>query len=512
MKSKKRLSVQYILVMLMLLFANAASAQTTPTLNSIGLPFNIDGYVVRQSSAYGDWARGTQTTGTDSAYLFFNSGAPKNIPLTFHTRDVFGSGDDVFDGGNKTNANPSNWGWKYGTVPNKDDMHNVGVHFSEASTGDMWAVLAGDRYTVNGTSYIDFEFLQNTLSATPPSGSTKGSISSAGPNCGRTVGDILVTVEYTNGGSVDSIYYYRWAAASGGCSYNWVSFTVAGGTSFGFSNDTTIAVPYGAFGNSYYVTKQFVEIGINITAIIDGSIDNDPCTGLAFKTLFVKTKASASPTADLKDLIQPYQLNLNLGVADIIYAGPFCAGAGNKSVSKSGPSSTNSGTYTISPTSSGVTINSSTGEVNIGSSASGTYQVIYTYTPRTNCTKADTTTFVVSPVATANANSDQTVCSTSPNVTLAGSVGGSSTTGTWSGGTGTYNPNATTLNAVYTPSAAEITAGTVTLTLTSNDPVGPCTSATDQMTITITPNSTANAGTDIAQCANATFNLAGNAA
>jgi hypothetical protein len=37
----------------------------------------------------------------------------------------------------------------------------------------------------------------------------------------------------------------------------------------------------------------------------------------------------------------------------------------------------------------------------------------------------------------------------------------------WSGGAGTYNPNNTTLNAVYTPTAAERTAGTVTLTLTT---------------------------------------------
>jgi hypothetical protein len=50
-------------------------------------------------------------------------------------------------------------------------------------------------------------------------------------------------------------------------------------------------------------------------------------------------------------------------------------------------------------------------------------------------------------------------------------LGGSQVTGAtgavWSGGTGTYAPNNATLNAVYTPSAAERTAGTVTLTLTT---------------------------------------------
>src|SRR5207244_3222971 len=64
------------------------------------------------------------------------------------------------------------------------------------------------------------------------------------------------------------------------------------------------------------------------------------------------------------------------------------------------------------------------------------------------------------PAATTNAGLDQTVCATSPQVTLAGAIGGGATSGTWSGGAGTFTPGATTLNAVYTPTAAEIAAGT----------------------------------------------------
>ena len=70
---------------------------------------------------------------------------------------------------------------------------------------------------------------------------------------------------------------------------------------------------------------------------------------------------------------------------------------------------------------------------------------------------------------------------------LGGAVGGSATGGTWSGGTGTYAPNNTTLNAVYTPSAAEYAAGSVTLTLTTNDPTGPCTFASSNVTFTFFP-------------------------
>lgn len=94
----------------------------------------------------------------------------------------------------------------------------------------------------------------------------------------------------------------------------------------------------------------------------------------------------------------------------------------------------------------------------------------------------------VSAKAVANAGADQQVCAADPDVTLAGSISGAALSATWSGGTGMFSPNANTLNAVYTPSAAEIAAGSVTLTLTTNDPPGSCDAASDTMTIQINPN------------------------
>lgn len=85
---------------------------------------------------------------------------------------------------------------------------------------------------------------------------------------------------------------------------------------------------------------------------------------------------------------------------------------------------------------------------------------------------------------TANAGSDIVACGTSPTATLNGTVGGT-TTGVWTGGNGVFVPNNTTLNATYTPTAAEIAAGSVTLTLnTTNN--GSCPPASDQVTITYT--------------------------
>ncbi|MCX6915827.1 MAG: hypothetical protein NT167_22735, partial [Verrucomicrobia bacterium] len=89
----------------------------------------------------------------------------------------------------------------------------------------------------------------------------------------------------------------------------------------------------------------------------------------------------------------------------------------------------------------------------------------------------------INPAAQVNAGPNQTVCSSSPTVTLAGSFGGGATSATWSGA-GSFAPNHTTMNATYTPSAGEISAGHATVTLTTDNPPGPCGLASTSMTIT----------------------------
>ncbi len=138
----------------------------------------------------------------------------------------------------------------------------------------------------------------------------------------------------------------------------------------------------------------------------------------------------------------------------------------------------------------------------------GTYWVEMTDTS-TGCPPATDTVTVIQHTAaiTANAGADQTVCSTAPDVVLSGTIG-QATGGIWSGGTGTFNPSNTDLNATYTPSAAEISAGSLTLTLTSTGNGG-CPGANDDIIITIQQAPTVNAGADIAICEGDPVNLVG---
>ncbi|GAB3575985.1 hypothetical protein GCM10027345_12060 [Hymenobacter daeguensis] len=71
---------------------------------------------------------------------------------------------------------------------------------------------------------------------------------------------------------------------------------------------------------------------------------------------------------------------------------------------------------------------------------------------------------------------------------LAGTIAGTATGATYTtSGTGTFSPNANTLNATYTPSAADVAAGTVTITLTPTGPSAPCTSTGRVVLTLVTP-------------------------
>src|SRR5690606_31002833 len=109
-------------------------------------------------------------------------------------------------------------------------------------------------------------------------------------------------------------------------------------------------------------------------------------------------------------------------------------------------------------------------------------------------------TINIGPAPIVNAGPNQSVCANNAVINLNGSVvnaGG----GTWSGGAGTFFPSASFLSAAYTPTAGEIAAGTLTLTLTSTSN-GLCNAVSDDVVITFTPAPVVNAGADISVCSN----------
>ncbi|MCB9188564.1 MAG: gliding motility-associated C-terminal domain-containing protein [Flavobacteriales bacterium] len=158
---------------------------------------------------------------------------------------------------------------------------------------------------------------------------------------------------------------------------------------------------------------------------------------------------------------------------------------------------TTSGTGTFSPSATNLAANY------IPSSAdttSGSVTLTLTTTGNGTCNAYNDQVIVtLTDIPTVNAGSDEIICADASGVALSGVVT-VATGGTWSSnGTGTFSPSASNLGATYIPSAADISAGTVTLTLTTTGN-GLCQAYTDQMIITINPKPTVNAGVDRTVC------------
>ncbi|HTB07112.1 MAG TPA: PKD domain-containing protein, partial [Bacteroidia bacterium] len=185
--------------------------------------------------------------------------------------------------------------------------------------------------------------------------------------------------------------------------------------------------------------------------------------------------------------------------------------ANNAVVTLNGTSGTGAGIWTTSGTGT-FSPNANTLNATYTPSAADTtaHSVTLTLTATGGCSSASQSiTITFTPAPFVNAGVDQFVCKNNPDVTLNGYVGGGSTTGAWTSlGSGTFTPNASTLNATYIPSTADTTAGGVTLILTSTNN-GMCLASADTMVITFTAPPVVNAGPDESACANNSVPLNG---
>lgn len=155
----------------------------------------------------------------------------------------------------------------------------------------------------------------------------------------------------------------------------------------------------------------------------------------------------------------------------------------------------------------------------------------YTYRWRLSsgtCTPSDSFLDVIFHQApTATGPVDFTVCVDNPptvTIPLSGTFGGGASQARWERitGTGTFTSNGTATGNfdnsnpatdVYTPTAADFTAGSVQVRLVTDDPTGACTSVNDPVTITIDRRPTAaDAGPATMQTCDPNLNLAATAA
>ncbi|WP_300568535.1 hypothetical protein, partial [Flavobacterium sp.] len=273
-------------------------------------------------------------------------GIPYDPTRTFAILDRYENDLTIFTMANKIDDNPNSYTWGAGNNPPKNEIQNCGASFSYGSASvqslingvagpygnpdDLWCLFAGDRKEVNGSSYIDFEFLQKSLTITGAvygnpnnpfeiTGGSGGFVSAASNlTGGRTPGDILVTIEFDSGGNEANVSIRRWTLV--GAVYMYVivpnsTYTDPLSPNFGtvfITNNTAVTnVPYDVFGvqPGQYAVNQWAEGAVNLSKIF-GAIGGESCFKIS--TLFIRTRSSGSSnTSELKDFPgAPIQLSL----------------------------------------------------------------------------------------------------------------------------------------------------------------------------------------------------------
>jgi len=290
-----------------------ATAVPPPTgIAPVGPPpggFSIDGDLLANTPVIhvGDWILDPDMAAGSGQGVLNPGGLPLDPSHTFHFVDPYNdtANDRIFGGGAKWPDDPNTWKWTSGKPSSKTDINNVLMHLTTDPNGHVWVVLGVDRFSTSGDSYIDFELLQNRLTR-----NANGTFTSEGPNGGRTTNDILLSIAFTGGGKAADFLASRWSPNGSGYAYTDITPYLPAGGVFVALNGTTTAAPYGAFGTTSYPPNAFAEAAIDLTAFL-GNFDQ--CESFGFKTIMIKTKASASSNAGIEDFVDPIHYNLRIG-------------------------------------------------------------------------------------------------------------------------------------------------------------------------------------------------------
>ncbi len=340
-----------------------------------------------------------------------------------YVRDYHGNDTTVYtSGADKNGMSPAFWSGGIQGIPDKNDILDIMMHVRRAgpnSTDSLWMFGGISIVQTTGNRYFDFEMYQTDISYDRVSAHWYG----YGPDAGHTSwkfdgagnivspGDIIFNGEFQSS-TLTSIEARIWVKKTdwqtvvptafnwsgqfdgdgSGAAYGYASISpkVAGAfyTGLGSVNNTWSG-PFGlvlqdnslSFNNpapastlnGKYVANQFIEFSVNLTKLgLDPvtTFGTDVC-GTPFNRLVVKTRASSSFTAELKDFVAPIDLFLAPRAEALADVPLFCGAAGVSHIQIQNPSASSAYTWT---TPDGHIVGSSTGP-NIVVDSPGTYMV-----------------------------------------------------------------------------------------------------------------------------------------
>jgi hypothetical protein len=191
--------------------------------------------------------------------------------------------------------------------PNKNDLTRFYVG-SEFASGSNFLYLAWERLVNIGSANMDLEINQNTTAGF--TGTTTGPVA-----LNRTAGDVLVSYDFSGSGT-PTLSLLKWVTSgatsqcfSGNslpCWGNRVNLSAAGFAE-GAVNTATVSDPVPPGAPRTLTTGLFGEAAINLTAA--GVFPTGTCE--AFGSAFLKSRASSSFGAEVKDFIAPQPVNIS---------------------------------------------------------------------------------------------------------------------------------------------------------------------------------------------------------
>jgi len=340
-----------------------------------------------------------------------------------YVRDYHGNDTTVYtSGADKNGQSPAFWSGGIQGIPDKNDILDIMMHVRRAgpnTTDSLWMLGGISIVQTTGNRYFDFEMYQTDISYDRVSQKWFG----YGPDGGHTSwkfdatgkvispGDIIFNGEFQSSvlsGIEARIWVkktdwqtvvpaaFNWGGAfdgdGTGAAYGYASITpkVAGTFYTGLGSvNSTWSGPFGlvlqdnslsftnpapaSTLNGKYIATQFIEFSVNLTKLgLDPvtTFGGDVC-GTPFNRLVVKTRASSSFTAELKDFVAPIDLFLAPRAQALADVPLFCGAMGVSHIEVQNPSASSTYTWT---TPDGHIVGSSTGP-NIVVDSPGTYMV-----------------------------------------------------------------------------------------------------------------------------------------
>jgi hypothetical protein len=261
-------------------------------------------------------------------------------------RDHHGDDSTVFaSGSNKNGMSPEDWQCPVSQgIPDKNDILDMMMHVRRAgpnSTDSLWMFAGLSLDNTTGNRYIDFEMYQTDIYYDRASLSFKG----FGPTAGHTkwefdaagnvlkAGDIIFTAEYSSS-SLSALEARIWVSETdrliNPVAFSWGTSFDGGtpGATYGYANIlpktagsfyTGMQCSNNTWGGPFrivlqdnslqtnYSARQFMEFSVNLSKLgLDPLVNmGDPCL-MPFRRILVKTRASTSFTAELKDFVGPF--------------------------------------------------------------------------------------------------------------------------------------------------------------------------------------------------------------